>query len=369
MATVKINVDKAPLKVLFKTMAKMNDDMNETSFVHSITRRRLQIKAQAQAADFYTPNQFSDTIVLKKGCPWMRDWPDHDLVNTKKGWENLGVINGNLISGDHYDYAGNAYPIPQTMAGVEIEVDSDEFQAWYREFTTFPSQAISEAQYQINAVINKYIEGGNRTNRQKQSYFYATERYRDLKIILQNKLVKVKSSLRSQLSEEIAKPIYNSATFIDARNNIETLVSMVEMAYGLPYQYEDSTVAINFVDAQLERDLSQSPFDRDQDRFEMIRILNEERVEYGKGKQPDLEQLLNKIGCIFKPIEEAAPEDENLQAALTAQVRKSEYQGTQAKNRTGPKHVQNSRPERAEHESDSRLTRLMPKLDFCAKQW
>jgi len=119
-------------------------------------------------------NQFSDTIVLKKGCPWMRDWPNHDLVNTKKGWESLGVINGNLISLDHYDYAGNAYPIPQTMAGIEVEVDSDEFQAWYREFTTFPSQAISEAQYQINAVINKYIEGGNRTNRQKQSYFYAT---------------------------------------------------------------------------------------------------------------------------------------------------------------------------------------------------
>ena len=106
----------------------------------------------------------------------MRDWPDHDLVTAKKGWETLGVINGNLISGNHYDYAGNAYPIPQTMAGIEIEVDSDEFQAWYREFTTFPSQAISEAQYQINAVIIKYTEGENRTNRQKQSYFYATER-------------------------------------------------------------------------------------------------------------------------------------------------------------------------------------------------
>ena len=131
-----------------------------------------------------------------------------------------------------------------------------------------------------------------------------SERYRDLKIVLQNKLVKVKSSLCSQLSAEIAKPIYNSATFIDTRNNIETLISMVEMAYGLPYQYEDSTVAINLVDAQLERDLSQSLFDRDQDRFEMIRILNEERVEYSKGKSPELEQLLNKIGSIFKPIEE-----------------------------------------------------------------
>jgi hypothetical protein len=181
-----MNVDKVSLKVLFKTMAKMNNDMNETSFVHSITKCRLQIKAQAQAADLYSPNQFSDTIVLKNGCPWMSDWKDHDLVNTKKGWERLGVINGNLILGDHYDYARNAYPIPQTMAGIEIEVDSEEFQAWYRVFTTFPSQAISEAQYQINAVINKYIEGGNRTNCQEQSYFYATERYRDLKLILQS---------------------------------------------------------------------------------------------------------------------------------------------------------------------------------------
>ncbi len=59
---------------------------------------------------------------------------------------------------------------------------------------------------------------------------------------------------------------------------------MVEMAYGLPYQHEDSTVAINLVDAQLERDLSQSLFARDQDMFEMIGMLNEERVEYSKGK-------------------------------------------------------------------------------------
>ena len=86
-------------------------------------------------------------------------WPDHEIVNTKAGLESLGVINGNLISGDHYDYAGIAYPIPQTMAGVEINVDSDEFQEWYRAFTTFPAQAISEAQHQISTTINKYVEG------------------------------------------------------------------------------------------------------------------------------------------------------------------------------------------------------------------
>ncbi len=54
-----------------------------------------------------------------------------------------------------------------------------------------------------------------------------------------------------------------------------------------------------------------------------------------------------------------------MQAALTAQIRKSEYKGTRAKNRTGPKHVENSRPERAEQESDSRLSRLI--LDLKAE--
>ncbi len=93
---------------------------------------------------------------------------------------------------------------------------------------------------------------------------------------------------------------------------------MGEMAYGLPYQHEDSTVAINLVNAQLEQALSQSLFARDQDRFEMIRILNEESVEHSKGKSLDLELLLNRIRSIFKPIEEEALEDESLQAALTA---------------------------------------------------
>ncbi len=79
----------------------------------------------------------------------------------------------------------------------------------------------------------------------------------------------MKSGHHSQLSEEIVKPIDNNITFIEAHNNIETLISMVEMAYGLPYKHEDSNVAINLVDAQLEQDLSQSPFARDQDRFEL----------------------------------------------------------------------------------------------------
>ncbi len=69
----------------------------------------------------------------------------------------------------------------------------------------------------------------------------------------------------------------------------------------------------------------------------MVRILNEERVEYSKGKSLDLELLLSRIGSIFKPIEEEAP-DETLQAALTAQIRKSgvRWSTRELKPSTGP---------------------------------
>ena len=93
---------------------------------------------------------------------------------------------------------------------------------------------------------------------------------------------------------------------------------MVEMAYGLQYKYDDHTTAINFIDAQLEKIKSQAVFAREQDRLEMIRILHTARVEAGDGKDLDLELLLNQIGGIFKPDEEATENDESLQAALSA---------------------------------------------------
>ena len=93
--------------------------------------------------------------------------------------------------------------------------------------------------------------------------------------------------------------------------------------------------------------------------------MNDERVEYSKGKVLDLELLLNRIGSVFKPIEEETPEEESLQAALSAQVRKNEYKGVQGKDRVGPKQNQNPKPDRIESEPDSKLIRLI--LDLKAE--
>ena len=46
--------------------------------------------------------------------------------------------------------------------------------------------------------------------------------------------------------------------------------------------------------------------------FEMMRMLNDERVEYSKGKVLDRELLLKGIGSVFKPIEDGTPDEESL---------------------------------------------------------
>ena len=52
-------------------------------------------------------------------------------------------------------------------------------------------------------------------------------------------------------------------SFIEIRDTIELLVSMVKMAYGLQYKHEDHTTAINLIDEQLEKINSQVPLARE----------------------------------------------------------------------------------------------------------
>ena len=104
-----------------------------------------------------------------------------------------------------------------------------------------------------------------------------------------NKLGKAKSTLQSQLSDELCKPITDHKSFVEIQDSIELLVSMIEMAYaqpyGLSYNQDDHTTAIMFINAQLEKINSQAVFAREQDRLEMIRILHAARVEAGDEKK------------------------------------------------------------------------------------
>ncbi len=69
--------------------------------------------------------------------------------------------------------------------------------------------------------------------------------------------MKVKSSLRSKLPYKFCKPITEQNFFIEIRDVIKLLLGMVEMAYCLPYKYEDHTTEINLIDVLLEKINSQ----------------------------------------------------------------------------------------------------------------
>ena len=95
--------------------------------------------------------------------------------------------------------------------------------------------------------------------------------------------MQIKSTLRSQLSDEICKPITDHKSFVEIRDGIDLLISMVEMAFGLPYKQDDHTTAMQFINARLEKINSQAVFAREQDRLEMIRTLHAARVDADNG--------------------------------------------------------------------------------------
>ena len=108
----------------------------------------------------------------------------------------------------------------------------------------------------------------------------------------------------------------------------------------------------------MEKINSQAVFGREQDRLEMIRVLHASRVEAGNGKDLDMEILLNQVGGIFKPEEEAASNEESLQAALSANVRRPNYEnrGMAAQDRKGPKKIPDNRSPK---QSTSEISKLI----------
>ncbi len=97
----------------------------------------------------------------------------------------------------------------RVAAGLEMDVDPDKFQVWYRASVSISPSAIFETQRKVNNKMNRFVEETNRTNQQKQSNF-ATGRWRDINIGLPpSKLAKlaakVKSKAQAQLADELLK--------------------------------------------------------------------------------------------------------------------------------------------------------------------
>ena len=189
-------------------------------------------------SEFYVPGIKDRITKTSEGLETFKDGSGLDLLDNKEGCEELGIAKGTLLSGMYQDTYGNSFQIPQNMAGVEIDTDSDEFQAWYLAFTSFPPSAMFESQAKLNEILGRHFEDTNRTGRKKQGLLYAFELWRDIKIVLQSKLLvtKIKSKLLTNLGTEISKPIRSHQQFVHAREAIKGTISMVEMAFGLSFQ-------------------------------------------------------------------------------------------------------------------------------------
>ena len=78
----------------------------------------------------------------------------------------------------------------------------------------------------------------------------------------------------------------------------------------------------------------------------------------------DLELLLNQIGGTFKPNEEAPEDDDSLQAALSAQIRKTNYEN-RAHDHNGSEKNQESRSPKEESSDISKPAQVV--LDLKAE--
>ncbi len=167
-----------------------------------------------------------------------------------------------------------------------------------------------QSQAKLNEILSKYFEETKRTGRKRQGPQYAVECWRDIKVVLQNKLTKIKYKLRTNLAAEISKPIRSHIThkqFVHSREVIKSTISMIEMAFGLSCQADDSMTINNCNIAQLDaEDDSEHSFANEQERLAMTltRVLYDYKAAYAPetSGRVDLEKLFNQLGTVFKPV-------------------------------------------------------------------
>ncbi len=106
----------------------MTNEINDT-MIKGYRKRNNPLKPIAQASEFYLPGIKDRITKTSEGLDTFKDWSGLDLLNNKEGWEELGIAKGTLLSGMYQDAYENSFLVPPTMAGVEIDTDSDEFQA------------------------------------------------------------------------------------------------------------------------------------------------------------------------------------------------------------------------------------------------
>jgi hypothetical protein len=102
------------------------------------------------------------------------------------------------------------------------------------------------------------------------------------------------------LITEIAKPISLHKQVSALQHVVESTVAMIKMAFALPFGAEDTMVAINFVNAQIDVDENRFAFAIEHDKMLFQRALFEAKLLHEKNGKLDLTQLFDKLLKTFR---------------------------------------------------------------------
>ena len=94
----KLNIDRATVRQLFKTVVKASDEINEKSIVYGQAKRVLPLQPLVQASKCYVPNGNHDRIALTtKGHPDVLA-VDHDSEPWTPSIVSPSELGGSVLS-------------------------------------------------------------------------------------------------------------------------------------------------------------------------------------------------------------------------------------------------------------------------------
>ena len=91
MATpsIKVDIKKCPTQTLYKTMAKIREEINDKTVLDS-KRKPHAVSVMAEAAYHYVPRSKDNVSIDADGFPYFHDWTDQAVASTVQQQRDMG---------------------------------------------------------------------------------------------------------------------------------------------------------------------------------------------------------------------------------------------------------------------------------------
>ena len=125
----------------------------------------------------------------------------HELINTEEVCEALCIVKGISYGAHTLTHLATNPSKSQTVVGVEIDFLSQvSSKHGTKVLLDFHSQRFSKPKLKLMRFWMKYFEEPIQTKKEKQAYYHVAKWYRDIKIMFQDKLDRLRQSEVKRLS-------------------------------------------------------------------------------------------------------------------------------------------------------------------------